>query len=147
MVAQVGPVQSSSSGYTYPAVIALPATAVGLHSGSTANVSIQTGEAKNVVAVPTSAVMTQGTKSYVLVLSSGGTKEKVGIVGDVYTQVLSGLHKGNEIVLADYSEAVLSSNTTTVGGVGGTEGGFGGGAGFRGGGTTTGIGGARPSVG
>jgi HlyD family secretion protein len=143
-VAQVGPVQSSSSGYTYPAVIALPATVVGLHSGSTANVSIQTGEAKNVVAVPTSAVMTQGTKSYVLVLSSGGTNEtdiKVGIVGDIYTQVLSGLQKGNEIVLADYSEAVPSSNTTTVGGLGATGGGFGGGAGFRGGGSSTGIGG------
>jgi multidrug resistance efflux pump len=39
-VAQLGPVQSSSSGYTYPVVIALPATAEGLHSGSTANVSI-----------------------------------------------------------------------------------------------------------
>jgi multidrug efflux pump subunit AcrA (membrane-fusion protein) len=142
-VAQVGPVQSSSSGYTYPAVIALPATAQDLYSGSTANVSIQTGEAKNVLAVPTSAVVTQGTKSYVLVLSSGSTKEKdikVGIVGDIYTQVLSGLQKGNQVVLADYSEAVPSSNTTTVGGLGGT-GGFGGGAGFRGGGSSGGIGG------
>ncbi len=95
-VAQVGPVQSSSSGYTYPTVIALPATAQGLHSGSTASVSITTGEARNVLAVPTSAVTTQGTKSYVLVLSSGSTKQKqikVGIVGDIYTQVISGLRE------------------------------------------------------
>jgi multidrug efflux pump subunit AcrA (membrane-fusion protein) len=147
-VAQLGPVQSSSSGYTYPVVIALPATAEGLHSGSTANVSITTGEAKNVLAVPTSAVMTQDTTSYVLVLSSGGTKQKdvkVGIVGDIYTQVLSGLQKGNEVVLADDAEAVPSSNTTTVGGLGGTGGfaGAAGGAGFRGGGSTggTGVGG------
>jgi hypothetical protein len=89
-VAQVGPVQSGSSGYTYPTIIALPATSQGLHSGSTANVSITTGEASNVLAVPTSAVTTQGTNSYVLVLSSGTTKQKqikVGIVGDIYTQV------------------------------------------------------------
>jgi RND family efflux transporter MFP subunit len=137
-VAQVGPVQSSSSGYTYPAVIALPATAQGLHAGSTANVSITTGEAKNVLAVPTSAVTTQGTKSYVSVLSSGTTKQKqikLGIVGGIYTQVISGLQDGNEVVLADYAEAVPSSNTTTVGGLGATggSGGFTGGAGFRGG--------------
>ena len=148
-VAQVGPVQSSSSGYTYPTVIALPATAQGLHSGSTASVSITTGEASNVLAVPTSAVSTQGTKSYVLVLSSGTTKQKqikVGIVGDIYTQVISGLQRGNEVVLADYSEAVPSSNTTTVGGVGAT-GGFGGGAGFRGGASSAGIGAGGLSAG
>jgi multidrug efflux pump subunit AcrA (membrane-fusion protein) len=142
-VAQVGPVQSGSSGYTYPTIIALPATSQGLHSGSTANVSITTGEASNVLAVPTSAVTTQGTNSYVLVLSSGTTKQKqikVGIVGDIYTQVISGLQRGNEVVLADYSDAVPSSNTTTVGGLG-TTGGLGGDAGFMGGASSAGIGG------
>ena len=133
-VAQVGPVQSSTSGYTYPVVVALPATASGLYSGSTANVSISTGEAKDVLAVPSSAVMIQGTRSYVLTLTAGNLGEKtikVGIVGDLYTQVLSGLNEGESIVLADYSEAVPSSNTTTVSGFGG-GGGFGGSGGFSG---------------
>ena len=133
-VAQVGPVQSSTSGYTYPIVVALPATATGLYSGSTANVAISTGHAKDVLAVPSSAVIIQGTRSYVLTLSSGKLVDntiKTGIVGDTYTQVLSGLKEGESIVLADYSEPVPSSNTTTVTGFGGT-GGFGGGGGFSG---------------
>ena len=136
-VAQVGPVQSSSSGYTYPVVVALPTSARGLYAGSTANASIRTSEVKDVLALPTSAVMTRGTRSYVLVLSSGSPVEKtikVGIIGDIYTQVRSGLHLGSSVVLADYSEPVPSSNTATVGGFGGA-GGFGGGGRFSGGGS------------
>jgi uncharacterized membrane protein len=53
------------------------------------------------------------------------------MVGDTYTQVLSGLTPGQSVVLADYAEPVPSSNTSTLGGFGG--GGFGGG-GFGGGG-------------
>jgi RND family efflux transporter MFP subunit len=146
-VAQVGPVQSGTSGYTYPVVVALPATATSLYSGSTANVAISTGQAKDVLAVPSSAVIIQGTRSYVLTLSSGKLVDntiKTGIVGDTYTQVLSGLKEGESIVLADYSDAVPSSNTTTVNGFGGT-GGFGGaGGGFSGtlpSGSTGGFGG------
>jgi multidrug efflux pump subunit AcrA (membrane-fusion protein) len=136
-VAQVGPVQSSSSGYTYPVVVALPTSARGLYAGSTANASIQTSEVKDVLALPTSAVMTRGTRTYVLVLSSGSPVEKtikVGIIGDIYTQVRSGLQLGSSVVLADYSEPVPSSNTATVGGFGGA-GGFGGGGRFSGGGS------------
>jgi len=148
-VAQVGPVQSSSSGYTYPVVVALPATGDSLYAGSATNVTISTGEVANVVAVPTSAVQTLGTRSYVLELVNGALTRKViktGMVGDVYTQVLSGLKPGQSVVLADYSEAVPSSNTDTVGGVGGLlgggSGGFGGGGGgFFGGGGFTGGGG------
>ena len=69
-VSQVGPVQSTTDGYTYPVVVALPATAKGLFSGSSANVSIQTAEAKNVVVVPTSAIVTTATRNYVLMVSS-----------------------------------------------------------------------------
>ena len=62
---------------------------------------------------------------------------KVGMVGDEYTQVLSGLTPGQSVVLADYAEAVPSSNTdtTSFGGLGGLGGGGGffGGGGFDGG--------------
>ncbi len=133
-VTQVGPVQSSDDEYTYPVVVALPASATGLFSGSTANISIVTNEVHDVLAVPTSAVIPDGTRNYVLMLSDGQLTEKfvtVGVIGYTYTQVNSGLSEGDSVVLADYSEAVPSSNTTTVGGFGG---GFGGG-GFGGGGT------------
>ena len=141
-VSQVGPVQSGTSGYTYPVVVALPSSASGLFTGSTANVVIATGAVSNVVAVPTSAVQSLGTRSFVEMLSDGTLTRrviKVGMVGDTYTQVLSGLTPGQSVVLADYAEPVPSSNTSTLGGFGG--GGFGGG-GFGGGGFG-GVGGFR----
>jgi hypothetical protein len=61
---------------------------------------------------------------------------KVGIVGGVYTQVLSGLNRGTTVVLADLSTPVPASSTTVTGGFGG--GGFGGGLG---GGGFAGVGG------
>jgi len=134
-VSQVGPVQSSDGTYSYPLVVSLPSSATGLFTGSTATISVVTSEAKNVLAVPTSAVTTNGTLQYVLVLSSGNLVEKkvkVGLVGYTYTQVISGLNEGDSVVLADYAEAVPTSNTATVGGFGGT-GGFGGAGGFGGG--------------
>ncbi len=141
-VAQVGPVDSSSSGYSYPVVVALPATGDSLRSGSAAEIAITTGQVSHVVAVPTSAVQMLGSRSYVLVLSKGEVTRKVvtvGMVGDEYTQVLSGLTPGESVVLADYAESVPSSSTNTFGGVGGLLGGggggfLGGGGGFRGGG-------------
>jgi multidrug efflux pump subunit AcrA (membrane-fusion protein) len=137
-VSQVGPVQASTSGYSYPVVVVLPASATGLFAGSTADMSIMTQHATNVLAVPTSAVQTEGTRSFVLQMSSGTperTVVKVGIVGGVYTQVLSGLHRGTIVVLANLSTPVPASSTTVTGGFGGGGGGgFGGAGGFTGGG-------------
>jgi HlyD family secretion protein len=133
-VSQVGPVQSNSSGYSYPVIVALPAAlSSAMHSGATANVTITTGTVSNVVAVPTSAVQTLGTRSYVLELSKGQLTRKaikVGMVGDSYTQVDSGLSPGQSVVLVDYAQAVPSSNNNTnlgsvLGGAGGAGGFFG----------------------
>ncbi|HEY5386001.1 MAG TPA: efflux RND transporter periplasmic adaptor subunit, partial [Acidimicrobiales bacterium] len=135
-VSQVGPVQSSGGEYSYPVVVDLPASNSTLFTGSTANVVIDTGSVSKVLAVPTSAVETTGTRSYVLETDKGVLTRKVvkvGMVGDTYTQVLSGLSDGQSIVLADYAEAVPSSNTDLTNALGGGGGGgFGGGAGtFR----------------
>jgi len=151
-VSQVGPVQSGTSGYSYPVVVALPSSATGLFTGSTANVVIATGAVAHVLAVPTSAVQTLGSRSFVEVLSAGTLTRKlikVGMVGDTYAQVLSGLTPGQNVVLADYALPVPSSNTNTFGGFGGFGGGgFGGGAGgprfqriVAGGGASTSFGG------
>jgi multidrug efflux pump subunit AcrA (membrane-fusion protein) len=148
-VSQVGPVQVSDDTYSYPVVVALSASAKGLFSGSSANISILTSEVENVLAVPTSAVITDGTRSYVLVFSSGSPVEKaikVGVVGDIYTQVISGLKVDRGVILADYSEAVPASNSTTIGGFGGA-GGFGGTGGFGGGGGRFTVNGGPVSIG
>jgi RND family efflux transporter MFP subunit len=143
-VSQVGPVQSDNGTYTYPVVVALPSSASGLFTGSSANISIITSEVKNVLAVPTSAVNTSGTRSFVVELSSSSPVDKtvkVGVVGYTYTQVTSGLQLGDSVVLANYSEAVPSSSATTLGGFGGGFGGGGFGGGGGGGGRFT-VGGA-----
>ena len=125
--------QSSDGEYSYPVVVALPTSATGLFTGSTANVVITTGSVSNVVAVPTSAVQTLETRSYVMELDKGVLTRKIvkiGMVGNTYTQVLSGLEPGQSVVLADYAEAVPSSNTDTdILGGGGGGGFFGGGGG------------------
>ncbi len=123
-VSQVGPVQSGQSGYSFPVVVALPSSTTGLFTGSTANVVIATSAVAGVVAVPTSAVQTLGSRSYVETLVDGSPTRKIikiGVVGDTYTQVLSGLIPGQSVVLADYSQPVPSSNTNTniFGGFGG----------------------------
>jgi biotin carboxyl carrier protein len=143
-VSQVGPVQASNGAYTYPVVVALPSSTNGLFSGSTADVDITTGAVSDVVAVPTSAVETLETRSYVLELEKGELTRKfikIGMVGDTYTQVLSGLSPGQSVVLADFAQPVPSSNTdsTNLGNALGGGGGFGGFGGFGGAGAGGGV--------
>jgi trimeric autotransporter adhesin len=143
-VTRVGPVSSGSSGYTYPLVVALangslaPNTTV---AGSTAQVAVSTAQASHTVVVPTSAVhIASAGTAYVMTVRSGRetrTNVKLGVVGDLYTQITSGLSAGAEVVLADKSQPVpsSSSNSTStsrrLGGTGAFPAGFPtGGAGF-----------------
>ena len=128
-VSQVGPLQSTSNGYTYPVIVALPSSDGAFYTGSSANVVISTGEVSRVLAVPTSAVETLGPRSYVLELSKGDLTRKlvkIGMVGNAYTQVVSGLAAGQSVVLVDYAQPVPSSNTNSLGGLGSFLGGGGG---------------------
>jgi HlyD family secretion protein len=89
-------------------------------------------------------VQTVGNNSYVLVPASGQEARRkitVGIVGSIYTQVTGGVAKGTTVILANLSQAVPSSSTSSsTGGFGGGRfgggggSGIGGGAGFGGGG-------------
>lgn len=140
-VTQVGPADPGSSGYTFPLVVALspgslsPGTTV---AGSTAQVTVDIAQASHTVVVPTSAVhSTAAGRAYVITLKSGrevDTSVKVGVVGDVYTQITSGLSAGTQVVLADNGTPVPSSSsnpTNTFRGFGGA--GLGGAGGFAGG--------------
>ena len=149
-VARVGPPTTSDTGTTYPLIVALPAGSHGIAAGSAAQVAVVLDDVHETLAVPTSAVHTVGTnEAYVLLLRNGQAVRqtvKIGVVGDVYTQITSGVTKGDEIVLADLTTAVPSSSSTTTsrfgGGLGGLTGSGGlGGGGFAGGGGFTGGGG------
>jgi len=137
-VARVGPVDTSSSSYTYPLVVALPAGSHGIAAGSSAQITVTLAEVKDAQVVPTSAVHTASGTSYLETIKTGQEVRdpvQVGVVGAEYTQIMSKLSAKTEVVLADLSQAVPSSSASSsssgslLGGAGG--GGFPGG-GFSG---------------
>jgi multidrug efflux pump subunit AcrA (membrane-fusion protein) len=137
---------TTTSTTTYPVTIALDSTALGQFSGAYANVSIVVQRSVGVTTVPTSAVHTVGSEHVVDVVDGSTVKQvkvTTGTVGDILTQITSGVHQGQLISLATMSEPLPSTSTTTTrfGGLAGASGltgagGFGGGAagGFGGGG-------------
>jgi RND family efflux transporter MFP subunit len=136
--------ESTTGSVTYPVTITITAGNRALVSGADAAVSITLATAKDVIAVPTSAVHYQGSATYVDVLSGSKPSRrtvKVAGVGPALTEVVSGLRVGERVVLADLNAAVPSSSTTLTGRGGVGRSGFGGGgfggAGFGG----TGFGG------
>ena len=130
-VSRVGPVTVGSSSDTYPVVVALDPAASTMSAGSSAAVNIGVATATNVLVVPTSAVHTSSPgRSYVIVLQSGKDKQtavSVGVAGATYTQITSGLTAGQTVILADPSQALPSSNTSSTGPAFGGAGGFPGG--------------------
>jgi multidrug efflux pump subunit AcrA (membrane-fusion protein) len=137
-VSSIGIVASVSSGVaSFPVVIGVTGTPSGLYSGMSADASIIVLQHSDVLTVPSSAVHTLGTESFVYELKGGKEVEHtvgIGAVGTTLTQITSGLKSGTEVVLANLS-VPLSTGTSTSGGLGGLGGaGFGGGAGRFGGG-------------
>ena len=109
------------------------AAGYGAIPGASAIVELVTRDVANVLVVPTSAVHTEGTTSYVYLLKGGKEVQQtigVGAVGTSETQVTSGLKSGQEVVIASLSARVPSSGSSSSGFSG--RGGFGGG-GFGGG--------------
>jgi len=139
------PNSTSALSTTYLVVVALNDRNVTLGNASTGTVTIITQHAKSTLAVPTSAVTTSGTTSTVEALVGGTVRRTVvhvGVVGYEWTQITSGLKKGEQVVLANMSaplpgsatsSANSSTSTTTPLPAGLFGGGGGGGFGRRGG--------------
>ena len=90
-------------------------------AGADAQLTVDLHSVNSAVVVPTSAVHTNGTTTYVLVRKGASEQEQrvtVGVVGAVYTQITSGLSRGTMVILADPSTPVPSSNTQTTTGAG-----------------------------
>ncbi len=138
-VTAVGVAPTTGGGTIYPVTLAFTGTPRGLRGGISAAVTITTAQAASALAVPTSAVTRAVAGAFVTVLAGDRTtrtRVELGAVGSDYTQITSGIGAGTAVVLADLSEAVPSSSTTSntrfggrtgtrFGGLGGT-GGFGG---------------------
>jgi hypothetical protein len=126
---------TTTSGVTsFPVTILVTGSSSGLYPGASADVQLVIRQVNNVLVVPTSAVHTVGTSSYVDLLKNGQEVQQtvtVGASGGTYTQIVSGLKSGQEVVIASL-RATVPSGTSGSGTLG--RGGFGGGSGFPGGG-------------
>jgi HlyD family secretion protein len=102
-VVAVSPSASALSGViSYYATVALSQSDPRLRNGQTAQASVVTEELRDVIAVPNAAIRRQGGRSQVTVQRFDGPRVvdiTPGAVGDSYTQVLSGLAEGDEVVL------------------------------------------------
>lgn len=111
----VAPDSSTSS--TYRVTVGLSEPDVDVPNGATGSVSIVTGATDAAVAVPTSAVTTDGDRHTVTVLDGATTTDdveiEVGVMGDTWTEVTSGVDTGDVVVLADLGAALPGSATAT----------------------------------
>ncbi|MFK4760355.1 efflux RND transporter periplasmic adaptor subunit [Microbacterium sp. ZW T5_45] len=141
-VSEVGLLPSTSSGSAqYPATITITGDGEGLFDGISLTGSIVYERRTDVLAVPSAAVTTTDGTSTVTVVDADGAQSEVTVeVGESsgqYTEILSGIAEGDEIVVASFTPG--EGNTGTGGFPGGdSTGGFPGGdstGGFPGGGT------------
>jgi len=105
---------SSGTATTYPVTIGLNTQPDDLRNGATASVSIETANRDKAVAVPTSAVTVDNGRSTVTVLDNSKPSVvtvQVGAVGDVWTEITSGLHAGQTVVLANLDQPLPTSAT------------------------------------
>jgi len=102
-VVGVSPSASALSGViSYYATVGLSQSDPRLRNGLTAQASVVTDELRDVLAVPNAAIHRQGGRTQVTVQRFDGQRVvdiTPGVVGDTYTQVLSGLSEGDEVVL------------------------------------------------
>jgi HlyD family secretion protein len=115
----VAPVSGSGSSSAYLVTVGLTEPNRKLNNGSSATVTLVTARAKSALTVATSAVTTTGTRHTVEVLDGGDPKTvnvEVGVMGDVWTEITSGLRAGRRVVLADVGKPLPSSATSSSNG-------------------------------
>ena len=93
---------TASNVVQYGVTLTLTAPPAGLRPGQSASVEVTVNQAANVLAVPSAAVQTVSNASSVQVLENGQETRKqveVGVRGDQYVEIKSGLTAGEEVVL------------------------------------------------
>ena len=118
---------TSTDATTYAVTLTLDEKGLSLPNGAPASVSVVVGTATGVLTVPTSAV---GDGSVEVLRGGEATRTRVttGIVGSTRTEISDGLAAGDEVVIADLTADLPSSDDQEQGFRGGTGGlgGFGG---------------------
>lgn len=117
----------SSSGSTFSATIEFENDG-NIKIGMSASATLVLEEAKDCIAVPISAIQTNGSTKYVIVLKDNGETEDVtvetGISNDSYVQILSGLDGSETIKMLEITsnaERSYTSNSSSGGGMNGNR--------------------------
>lgn len=101
----------------YPVTVAVKDPTPDVKTGMTANVTIITDERDNVLMIPNRAVRTVGRQKMATVLFEGNEIQVpivVGLSGDAYTEVISGLKEGDVVVVG----TTTTAQTNRIPGVG-----------------------------
>lgn len=127
-VTDISPTASDSSGsgvVSYPVTVRLSTTPDGVHSGMSADVTITTASATNVLTVPAAALRGREGAYSVMTLGADGTPVatavEVGLVTNTLAEITSGLTEGTTVVTGTASD--LTGNATNQNGGFGTPGG------------------------
>jgi len=86
----------------YKVIVAFDDTPEDIRPGMTADLIIKTASRENVLLVPEEAVQTKDGKTMVMILENGQAKERevvLGLEGNDYFEVISGLQEGEEVIL------------------------------------------------
>jgi len=126
-VGYISPVGSSSGGVVaFGILVTLDEAPDAARPGMSADVTVLTAEAADVLAVPTAAIDGTAGVYIVTVLNADGTLAErdvsVGLVTDDFTEITSGLSEGETVVTGTAS---AQQATTDGGGFGNFGGGFG----------------------
>jgi hypothetical protein len=107
---------TSSGGSTFSVTVTLDEEGLDLLAGNTATVEVVLGSAEDVITVPASAV----SNGAVTVLDKDGNPERVrvttGLTGTTTVEVTEGIDTGDEIVLADLSTPLPTTDSSDGGG-------------------------------
>lgn len=135
VVSEVGLLPSTSSGSAqYPVTVSITGDGDGLFDGVSLTGSIVYERRTDVLAVPSAAVTTTDGISTVTVIAEDGTRSEVAVeaggTSGAYTEIVSGIAEGDEVVVATFTPG--EGNSGTGGFPGGGAGGFPGGDSGRG---------------
>lgn len=117
---------SSSGAAVFPVTIDVTGAQKGLYAGTSATASITVKQRPNVLTVPSAAIRTSGTTTYVMKMVDGKPVKTPVTIGEVYgmtTEVTKGLKAGDTVQLPGFSVRRSGS--------GGGDGRSGGGGGFQ----------------
>lgn len=131
-VNQITPMATTTQGVaTFPVNVLVTQSSPDLFAGASATVEIIVKQVNNVLSVPTSAVHSLGSLSFVNVLENGQSVRKLVTIGassGIFTEITSGLQPGDSIIIANRNSRLPSGSTNfQVNRAAGLAGGFGGG--------------------